>query len=165
MKKLSRTDAQAQGRRLQANPMLAPQSIEGVKEIVDCIMRNCQDVEHASRTMSQVLDNCRDPRNLTAEIKAAAVETLRIPQAVPGGCEVCRLEPDPLTGAARWMAHVPLERNGYTYAVRCSCARGQWLKRRDQERETEQQCARQPEGRHEHPADADVMRIAAGDRD
>jgi hypothetical protein len=162
MKKLSRTDAQAQGRRLQANPMLAPQSKEGVTEIVDCIMRNCRDVEHAVRTMTAVLDNCTDPRNLTAEIKRAAGEALNVPQALPDGCEVCHLEPDPLTGAARWMAHVPGERKGYSCAVRCTCARGQWLSRRDQERSADH-LARKPEAKHEHPADADWARKAAGD--
>jgi hypothetical protein len=134
MKKLNRETARAQAKRLQSSPMLAPQSDDGRKEIIDCLMRNCDDAEHAESTMTQVLDNCDDPRNLTAEIRAAAVATLHRSESVPDGCDVCRLMPDPLTGAARWMAHVPFERNGYSYAVRCNCERGRWLKRRDHER-------------------------------
>lgn len=161
MKKLSRTEAQSQARRLQSSPMLAPQSDEGRKEIVDCLMRNCLDVEHASRTMTHLLDNATDPRNLTAELRAAAEATRNVPQALPDGCPRCNLEPDPITKAPRWMAHVPGERNGYSCAVRCDCARGRWLARRDQERAT-QQPMEEPRKGGMQPAD--FARLAAGDR-
>jgi hypothetical protein len=156
MKKLSRTDAQAQARRLQSSPMLAPQSDEGRKEIVDCLLRNCVDVEHAARAMTALLDNCTDPRSLTAELKRAAADTLNMPQSLPDGCERCEILPDPNTGAPRWSAHVYGEKRGYSCAIRCSCERGQWLERRDQERMAE---VRKPKPQE------DLMRIAAGDVD
>jgi hypothetical protein len=159
MKNLIRPDATKEAKRLQACPALAPQSDEGRKEIVDCLMRHCEDYGHASRTMTHVLDNCPEPRNLLAEIKAAAVETLHMPESVPDGCDHCRLEPDPITHKPRWMAHVPGERNGYSMAVRCACARGKWLLRRDQERG-----APAPEQHGGLPM-PDVRRIAAGDNE
>jgi hypothetical protein len=160
MKKLTRNDAQAQARRLQSSPMLAPQSAEGRTEIVECILRHCADVEHAARAMTHVLDNCTDPRNLTAEIRSAAETTANTPQTLPPGCEACRLEPDPMTGAERWMAHIPGERNGYSCAVRCTCERGDWLLRRDEEKRAIDPGVRQP---RRPVLSQDLMRIAAGD--
>ena len=52
----------------------------------------------------------------------------------PAGCSRCSLGPDPGSGRPRWAAHVDGKRpNGSTYAVRCSCARGAWLARKDAE--------------------------------
>jgi hypothetical protein len=160
MKTLSRSDAQAQGRRLQASPALAPQSEDGRKEIVDCLLRNCVDVEHARRTMTYLLDNCEDPRNLTAALRSAAESTRNVQQALPDGCDRCRLDPDPQTKAPRWMAHVPEDRGLVSCAVRCDCARGQWLSRRDRERQNDQ-----PEVPKRDMQPADFGHRSAGERD
>lgn len=162
MKRLSRDDAKAQAKRLQSSPMLSPQSDDGRREIVDCLMRHCESVEHAARAMTALLDNCTDPRNLTAELRSAAVSTAYEHQVIPDGCSVCYLEPDVTTGEARWYAHVSKERNGYTCAVRCGCARGQWLKRRDQERRQVEKPAKVQQSRKLTGAGDYAMR-AAGD--
>jgi hypothetical protein len=159
MSKLSRTDAQAQGRRLQSViPSAFPKATadEMRAEVVGSLVRNCVDVAHASRTVTMVLDSSPDPKNLIAEIRRCAAETQDRQQILPDGCERCLMSPDPNTGAPRWSAHVYGEKRGYSCAIRCSCERGRWLERRDQERMAE---VRKPKPQ------ADLMRIAAGDSD
>lgn len=168
MKNLSRTNAAAQARRLQANPALAPQSDEGRREVVDCILRHCIDVEHAARTMTQVLDSAADARSLTAEISAAAAATRVIAFDLPTPCQSC---PD-----GDW---VRIDRAGISSVARHDCPRGIALRNRDRKAWNELAStrklpefggdlsrARRPEPKHaEHelPGDADWKQRAGGD--
>lgn len=127
--KISEAAAKKQAKRLMANPMLAPQSPEGQLEIMNCLMRHCESPEHAERTMTELLDGTRDPRNITAEIAAAARLT-RKGAALPAGCDRCRYT-DVDTGQVQYYAHVSGTRNGYDYAERCGCARGRALRHLD----------------------------------
>lgn len=120
MKTLTRDEAREQAKRLQSSPAIAPQSKEGRQEIVDCLMRNCDDAEHAERAMTQLIDTCKDPRNITAELAGAASSTRKSTQPLPGPCAECP-EGD-------W---IPCERNGYTGVRRCNCNRGVALIARD----------------------------------
>ena len=137
--KLTRQDAQQQAKRLQSCPMLAPQSDEGRKEIVDCLMRHCQSAEHAQAVMTQFLDEAIHVQGpVTAWLAASARQTRKSDQA-PTGCARCWLGPDFNTGEVRWAAHVSTDRDGISFAMRCDCERGQWLKIRDGERRAEEQ--------------------------
>lgn len=138
MEKLTRTQAKTQTKRLLANAMLAPQTDDGSKEIVECILRNCKDAAHAERAMTRFLDTASDPRNITAELASAAKATA-VEGEAPGGCPQCELDPDVETGESRYMSHVIREiRMGtgmsYEAAVRCGCVRGRWLASRDLQR-------------------------------
>jgi hypothetical protein len=167
MPKLTRDHARAQAARLQANPILAPQSDAGRTELIDCLMRNCQSSEHCAAAMTALLDGSiefpREMETTTARL-AFCARRLQIAETAPAGCDRCYLGPDVTTGEIRWYAHVPGERNGYTYAARCDCERGKWLAARDRERlATEARGDRKPVARHEHAADADWQKRAAGD--
>lgn len=129
--KLSREHAAKQAKRLQANAMLIPQSPEGKTEIVECLIRHCDSPEHAERTMTELLDGARDPRNITAEIAEAARLT-RKGAPLPAGCERCRYT-DADTGQVEYRPHVSGTRSGYDFAERCGCARGLALAARDAE--------------------------------
>ena len=134
MSKLTRAEAQKQARRLQSAPMLAPQSDDGRKEIVDCLLRHCADAAHDQRAMTRVLDGTLDPRNLTAEIAAAAAESRSVPVVeLPPGCARCTLDPDLITGAARYASHISEPGELYDVSRRCDCARGRSLASRDAE--------------------------------
>jgi hypothetical protein len=158
MKQLTRDFARAQGKRLQASPMMAPQSKEGVREIVDCLMRHCQSEEHAERTITAFLDGATEPKNLTAELAAIARRS-QIPDQLPAGCPRCFLGPDVDSGEVRWAAHVPGVRGGYSVALRCECERGEWLAAKDQERKA----ANPPAERAAPIGREDWMKKAAGD--
>lgn len=120
MKTLTRDEARVQAKRLQVSPVLAPQSAEGRKEVVDCLMRNCEDIEHAERAMTAALDGCVDPRNFAAELAIAAKGTRKSNIVLPEPCPECP-EDD----------YVPFERNGYSGVGRHNCARGLALRERD----------------------------------
>lgn len=163
MTRLTREKAQEQAARLMANPMLAPQSKEGKKEIVDCLLRHCQGEEHAADVMTRFLDTARDPRNLTAEIAAMARETQTAEEA-PAGCFGCEIGEDPNTGEMRWASHVPRDgKGGISCAVRCECDRGLWFTAKDRERAQAQPEKRKPA--RQQLAHADFARLAAGDVD
>lgn len=162
--KLSRDDARKQGKRLQSCPMLAPQTEEGVKEIIDCLMRNCQSAEHAANVMTQVLDSALEVKGpITAWIASTARQS-QIADQAPAGCDQCYLGPDMDTGEVRWAYHVPVDIGGYSRAARCCCQRGRWLYARDTQR-----FAEQPEEPRKQRgglgAAADWAKQAAGDRD
>jgi hypothetical protein len=132
--KLTRQDAQKQAKRLQACPMLAPQTDEGRKEIVDCLMRHCQSAEHAETVMTRFLDEALHVNGaVTAWLAATAGQTRQADQPPPG-CRQCWLGPDLSTGEVRWAAHISVQRGEYSFATRCDCERGQWLQRCDAER-------------------------------
>lgn len=134
MKKLKESQAAKEAQRLVANPMLSPQTKEGVDEIIACLMRHCKDQEHAKRTMTVFLDTCKDPRNVTAEIADAAKGTAMAGEAPPG-CPRCTLDPHSETGEPRYTSHVINAIIGdYEVATRCSCVRGRWLASRDLQR-------------------------------
>lgn len=133
--KLTREVAREQAARLQASVMLAPQSDVGRSEIVECLLRNCSDREHAEQTMTLVLDNARDIRNLPAEIASIAQRT-RNPGQPPPGCEQCTLGEDRETGARKWLPYVSRDYKGYAFAGRCTCDRGKWLATQDALRES-----------------------------
>lgn len=135
---LNRKDAQSQAKRLNACPMLAPQSDEGRKEIVDCLMRNCMDADHAQRTMTLFLDTSDHIHGaVTAEIAIAARQTENNSSEVPQGCRDCwsGVGPD---GKDKWEAwpRMVLVR-GYEVSARCECERGKWLAERDRIRISE----------------------------
>ena len=129
MMKLTRQVAQRQAARLQACPMLVPQSDEGRREVVDSLLRNCQSEEHCVAVLTEFLDTALHVQNVTAELAAIARRTQRSDQA-PAGCAQCDLGPDPFSGEQRWAAHLAEERG----ARRCECDRGRWLAAREHER-------------------------------
>ncbi len=136
MTTLTRELARQQAARLQSSPMLAPQSDEGRREVVNVLMRHCQNAEHAEMVMTALLEECRDPRNLTAELVAIARNTKR-KEDLPAGCDACSAGND-LDGVPSWLPFVVVEINGYSSGRRCTCARGRWLFARDRQREAEQ---------------------------
>jgi hypothetical protein len=141
--------------------MLAPQTLEGKKEIVECLLRNCQSEEHAVTVMTRVLDGAlRVEGPITAWIASVARQTQTYDRA-PAGCDLCYLGPDVTTGEVRWAEHVSVQIGGYDCARRCTCDRGGWLAAKDLERGAAKPAAR---ARHEHPADADWRKRAAGDQ-
>lgn len=164
--KLTRDIAKKQAKRIAANPMLTPQSEQGVTELVDCLMRNCTSPEHAERTMTVFLDTARDPRNLTAELADAARQS-RQDVAFPPGCSRCTLMPDEHTGEPRYASHVPARTiGGYDCVVRCGCERGQALRARDRQRAAESQAKGQSADLAPMSEFAkDRARLAAGDRE
>lgn len=98
--------------RLLANPALAPQSDEGITEVIDCLMRHCRSEEHAAEVVTEFLDTATDPRNITAELAGIAKRTrvdMNAPMGFPG-CELCDY--------SGWL-HI--ERNGYDFSEACSC--------------------------------------------
>ena len=135
MTKLTREHARKEGSRLQSCPMLAPQTNEGRREIVDCLMRHCQSEEHATSVMTEFLDTAVNIKGtLTSWLAAIALRT-RVPDDIPPGCDRCYLGPDMSTGEVRWAAHVSFDLpSGYTASRRCTCDRGRWLSQRDAER-------------------------------
>jgi hypothetical protein len=133
---LTRELARQQAARLQSSPMLAPQSDEGRREVVNILMRHCQNAEHAATVLTALLEECRDPRNLTAELVAIARNTKR-KDNLPPGCDACYAGED-LDGAPSWLPFVTVQIRGYSAGRRCACARGQWLSARDRQREAEQ---------------------------
>lgn len=139
--RITRESAQKQAKRLMACPALAPQSDEGKREVVDCLMRHCQSPEHAAEVMTAFLDTAIDPRNITAELASIARQS-RLDDALPTGCPACTLEPDEATGAPRYASHVTGERNGYDIAARCKCPRGISLKERDRKRDADEAAER-----------------------
>jgi hypothetical protein len=160
MTKFTRSMAQKQAARLQACAMLAPQSDEGRKEVIECLLRHCQSEEHAAETMTKFLDGALHVQNLTAELAALARETQR-QEEPPVGCQECYLGPDVSTGEVRWAAHVGFERDGLWFSHRCSCPRGRWLAAKDAERAQAKPEKRKPV-KPMTPA-ADFLRRAAGD--
>lgn len=169
MNKLTRDEAQKQAKRLMANPILVPQTKDGMTEVINCLMRNCQDGPHCAETMTALLDGSvefpRDLETTTARLSYAA-RRLQQPEVAPAGCDRCYLGPDVTTGEIRWYAHVPGERNGYSMAVRCGCERGAWLSDRDRLRAIEATKELATEARSDmQPPAADWARRASGERE
>lgn len=104
-----------------------------LSEWLNVLMRNCQSNEHAQECMSKFLTETIHCENPIATFVAIAKQTAKADEPPPG-CDVCYLTPDVNTGAARWAAHAPVFTKGYESAARCSCARGQWLAKKDAER-------------------------------
>ncbi len=125
MAKITRDEAKKQVKRLLSSPMLAPQSKEGGEEIMDCLLRHCKSPDHAERAMTLFLDTARDPRNLTAELSAAAMAT-RQEAVLPDGCDLCAYT-DFETKARHYRPHVTATVKGYDVARRCTCKRGEYL--------------------------------------
>jgi hypothetical protein len=161
---INRSDARKQAARLQASPMLQPQTDEGCREIVDCLMRHCQSAEHAAAVMTQVLDSALEVKGPITAWIASIARGSQVADQAPAGCEHCYLGPDINTGEVRWAFHVSItSRYGITSAGRCTCERGRWLAAKDAERATTAPVdAKKP--KHEHPEDADWAMKAAGDR-
>lgn len=134
--KLTRQQAQQQVFRLTANPMLTPQSDDGLKEIVDCLLRHCESIEHAEATMTAFLDSSPNPRNVTAEL-AAAAKLAKSGPSLPDGCDLCRYR-EPLTGLIKYRSHISVVVRGYESSKRCACPRGQALEAADRRRDAEQ---------------------------
>jgi hypothetical protein len=134
MQALTREHAQRIAARIAAAPVLLPQTAEGRTELVNALLRHCGDVDHAERTMTEMLDNSPDVHNVVAEL-AIIARRIRTPELAPPGCAVCSLGPDPITGAARWLPYVSMDRGGCAFAGRCTCERGHWLSARDAQRE------------------------------
>lgn len=135
MGNLTREQARKQAKRLLANAMLTPQSDDGIAEIIDCLMRHCNTAEHAGRTMTEFLDSARDPRNVTAEI-AAAAERVAEPVKLPEGCDTCRYVDE--SGATGYRPHVVVANRCTEALGRCSCARGRTLLATDRKRDADQ---------------------------
>jgi len=135
VKKLTRSEAQEQAARLMACPMLAPQSPEGRREIVDSLLRHCVDQAHAERTMTRFLDTAADIRGaLTAVLTQTAEETRKGP-VLPDGCPECWTGVDPATGKDTWAPYPRMRTiRGCDYSQRCTCARGAWLAANDKAR-------------------------------
>jgi hypothetical protein len=115
-KRLARHDAKRQAARIDACPALAPQTDEGRNEVTECLMRNCQDAEHARLVVTRLLDDVLECQNLTAEIAIIAQAT-RKQDPLPPGCNRCKGEPFIGGPDGLW--------------TRCTCARGQALRARD----------------------------------
>lgn len=64
--------------RLMANPMLAPQTDEGTREVIDCLMRNCAAEADCLATVTAFLDFAVNPRNITAELASIARKNRRL---------------------------------------------------------------------------------------
>jgi hypothetical protein len=122
----------AQCKRLSAAPMIEPRTIEGKREWIDALLRNCQSDEHVTTTMTAFLETVTNYQNPIAEICRVA-RAMQRPASIPSGCNRCAIGRDS-AGEMCWAAHVPVERNGLSCAVRCDCQRGTWLARKDAER-------------------------------
>ncbi len=123
---LTRDEARREAARLQSAVAIAPQSDIGRTEIIDTLLRHCANGAHAAATITFVLSNVRDIKNLPAEIVAAAYVT-RQPETPPPGCERCSLGTAADTGEPVWAPFISFDRAGCSFATRCSCKRGQWL--------------------------------------
>lgn len=135
MKTLTRRQAQKEAKRLVVNPALSPQTEDGVKEIIDCLMRHCEDQNHAERAITRFLDTAGDNRNLTAELTAAAKATGDV-EPPPPGCLNCMVD---LEDGFYYLSHiVRTSSSGIEFAGRCTCPRGRWLASRDLWRAKEQ---------------------------
>ena len=99
--------------RLSASPALAPREVDGWMELTECCLKHCDNEAHVKRAITLLLEETRHCQNLVAELMAAIADT-RNAAVLPPGCDVCHGEP--------WVS-TP---NG---AARCTCARGQALKR------------------------------------
>jgi hypothetical protein len=149
-----------QCKRLSSLPSLEPKTKEGKREIIDALLRNCQSNLHVGEVITRFLEHEENPYNVIAALIRIAWETRR-PDEAPPGCDSCALGPDEFTGEMRWTAWIGKDRSdGISYAVRCCCERGRWLRERDLLTAKPKAPAK---AKHEHKADADWQRMAAGD--
>ena len=127
---LERDYVRQQAARLDAAPALAPRTVAGQTEVVECLLRTCQDADHVSRVITELLDTVQRCQNLPAEIASIARASRRVGQ-IPPGCTRCE------TGRpGEWDYWVSSPRG----ATRCDCARGHWLAERSKT------CERQERG-------------------
>jgi hypothetical protein len=125
-----------------AIPLLDYLDAGGKKQIIDTLLKHCQDQAHVDAVLQYFSENAIAWKNPVAEL-AAIARKLERPEAQPPGCDRCALGEDPCTGLPRWAPHVPQERsNGYTSATRCSCRRGKWLAAQDAKRKAVEAAAR-----------------------
>jgi hypothetical protein len=150
-----------QCKRLSSAPLIEPKTPEGKREIKDTLLRNCQSDEHVTEVITRFLEGDEDPGYMPiAALVRIAKKTRRLDEPPPG-CDRCALSPDEFSGEMRWSAHVIQDRgDGISYAKRCDCERGRWLRIRDLAVEKPKAPAK---AKHEHKADADWQRMAAGD--
>jgi hypothetical protein len=145
--------------------MLDPKTEDGKRAVVDALMRHCQSNEHVTQVLLQFLETSRDCKNLIAEVVEIARQTYRDDQPPPG-CRRCELGPDERTGEMRWAPHVGVDRDGYSFAVRCPglpgkpCLRGKWFKQRDRQPEEPKASLRMAAAKEIAP---EVKRRAGGD--
>lgn len=164
MSKLNRIDAIKQAKRLQSCPMIAPQTDEGRREIVDCLVRHCQSAEHADSVMTRFLDEALKVEGPVTAALANIARQVPSGEEAPAGCERCFSGKNPVTGEKLYAHHVGRDvPGGYSVAVRCSCERGRWLASREQGNGAGAGSDRKPATRHEHANDADWAKRAAGD--
>jgi hypothetical protein len=111
---MTKDQAKKQAARLMANPALSPQSMEGKREIVDCLLRHCGSEAHAAKVITEFLDTATDARNVTAELATIAHRVGDPARPAPrlgfAGCVKCDF-----TGWKRY------EKNGYTFGTPCEC--------------------------------------------
>lgn len=135
---ITREEARLQCARLQTVPIISPQTKEAKTEIVNCLMRNCVDQAHAERAMTMVIEDCRDPKNISAELKAAAAAT-HLVEVAPAGCSLCARGVDDASGSPLYENYprAGVGKAGYTFAARCTCVRGRWLVEQGERRKRE----------------------------
>lgn len=91
-----------------------------IKERIKALERSARSETHAVRIVDSLLETNQffpTVSDITQAAEYIGAENL------PQSCEKCKGEP-----------FVIREHNGAEYAVRCTCERGQYLKRRDKER-------------------------------
>lgn len=104
-------------------PLIGAMSAAGKAEIGGALRRNCRSDEHVRSVVQAFLETVSDWRNPIAEVSRLARE-LRPTDHPPDGCARCEIAP------GIWAAFVTVERNGEFGSGRCTCPRGEWLKRR-----------------------------------
>lgn len=136
-----------------------PQTPEAWAELAKILQRHAKSRDHASRIVGRFLEPGAGTRFPTPGEFASAARSIPADASfdrpdLPNACEAC----EPYAGLYRIVA-----RNGAEGAARCDCARGTRLRQLDAIRQTTGQGKPADRARHEHPADADWQRKAAGD--
>jgi hypothetical protein len=114
-----------------------------MRELLDCMLRNCGTEEHLQTVMTTLLDGSRQVTNICAELAAIAQDT-RLPEQAPPGCSVCDEGVDLASGEQQWAGHISRELHGVSVASRCECPRGRWLGEQDRQRKANPDSKRQP---------------------
>jgi hypothetical protein len=127
-------------------PILDALSDVGKTEIIHALERHCQDDEHVSLVVQTFQDSITQWFNPIAELVKIAKATAK-PERPPDGCDRCMDEPDPKTGAARWLPFVEHPRGNAM--MRCVCARGVWMRGKDAENDREREKTYRPWGRED----------------
>lgn len=117
-----------------AIPLIDSMTIAGKMEIVDALVRNCQNDQHVDTVLRTFQETVLEWKNPIAELVKIAKETAT-PDRAPDGCDRCEdpaWKHDPQR--PRWLPHVDVYGADGTTLLRvdyCDCSRGQWLRERN----------------------------------